>query len=301
MSFNFTCSVSGLPIAGGEPVRLILLQSSAFDIHNEYAAGNDSKWYPRALPIRARYDEYGSVKDVDPRDAAICQNWLDGMMLDLIARDAGERPNDPAVFIGMSFEQLIKALVLGRVKVRSLLDASDPWPGRPTSLCVETAMVREDVWRVLCRMTCAFDIRPDLSGDLQAFRKAAREAWSFYQKQQKLLPLEHRIGLEWVNREIDNPVMWFLSKTEHRNPLAFGPINSWQIFAEQEHTTVEVTNFLATLAQMSLVYFVLQNLRHNWRPGRRTGPQFGEWGTHVEFLKALLRIAEKKAKARYAR
>jgi hypothetical protein len=62
-SFDYTCAISGLPIAGGEAVRYLLLTQNPY--HRGVKAGSfvcysTDHWFPRVFPIRAKYNDYGS-------------------------------------------------------------------------------------------------------------------------------------------------------------------------------------------------------------------------------------------------
>jgi len=49
-------------------------------------------------------------------------------------------------------------------------------------------------------------------------------------------------------------------------------------------------------AEFAFIQRVLSTTRHHWEPSYSCGPQFGEWASHVERLKATLGVAEKHAK-----
>jgi len=113
-SFDFTCAVSGLPIAGGTPVRLLLLQSSPFGPAGDDVGDGERSWYLRALPVRGQYNDCGSITDVDKRDAAIAQNWLDGLGVDMIEQGWGDNT--------CQFDELLEALWERQVRVSATLE-----------------------------------------------------------------------------------------------------------------------------------------------------------------------------------
>lgn len=124
-SFAFTCAISRLPIEAGDRVRYILLQSSPFSDSGNYARGELS-WYIRALPVRASYNDYGTIEDIEPDDVAICQNWLDGLKIDMIEKGWGDNTcHDVPVRHEMTFDELREALWERRVEVRPELRADE--------------------------------------------------------------------------------------------------------------------------------------------------------------------------------
>ena len=76
-SWHATCNLSQLPITPGTKVRVLFLGRCPYsmDPGNEMqlSSGDNSKercystdfWYPRTIPIKAVYDDYGRVTGID--------------------------------------------------------------------------------------------------------------------------------------------------------------------------------------------------------------------------------------------
>lgn len=123
--FAATCAASDLPIPGGTPIRVLLLTQSP------YVADEGDSWDLRAPPIRATYNSYGGIEDINPEDACILQMWLNALEVDLVERGVGDNQvHDLATRKGMTVEALCDALSEGRVLVRQ--DVKNFWhPERP--------------------------------------------------------------------------------------------------------------------------------------------------------------------------
>lgn len=114
-----TCVISHLPINAGEKVRYILLQASPFSNCGKDANAN-TRWYMRDFPIKAEYNDYGSVENVNKEDDFIYQHWLNGLKVDLIEKGVGDNSyHDIAVSSQMSFSDLLEVLVQKRLEVHS--------------------------------------------------------------------------------------------------------------------------------------------------------------------------------------
>ncbi len=123
-SFSMTCSVSGLGISGGTPVRCILLTSSPYVNDDPRQA-----WILRTPPIRAVYNSYGTVEDVHKDDKFIADLWLRGLREDIVEKGLGDNSaHDVPTSKDMTFEELLDAIREGRVQVRQ--DTKHFW-GRP--------------------------------------------------------------------------------------------------------------------------------------------------------------------------
>lgn len=120
--FSFTCAVSGLPIGHGDPVRYMLLTRNPY---GERACYMHDDWFPRTLPIRAKYNDYGSIEDIE--EGPLRDLIMEGLQRDLHEQGWGDNSvHDVPVKIDMTFEKLLEALWEERVKVRRKVDTF--WP-----------------------------------------------------------------------------------------------------------------------------------------------------------------------------
>lgn len=113
-SFSYTCTISGLPIEAGDEVRILLLSESPY---NEMVCTINDRWFPRGFPLKAKYNDYGSVEEVEEGPAR--DLWLDALKIDLRKRGWGDNSaHDVPTSKDMSFDDLLNAVQEGRVKVR---------------------------------------------------------------------------------------------------------------------------------------------------------------------------------------
>lgn len=81
--WNETCAITNLPIRAGDPVVLMFLSKVMHSTEQDHAGHcyANSVWTPRALPIYGKYDDYGSLEDIQE-----CYNThyiLDSMQMDI--------------------------------------------------------------------------------------------------------------------------------------------------------------------------------------------------------------------------
>lgn len=117
-SFDYTCAVSGLPIHSGDEVRFLLLSGNPYgENKGSRACTMHDWWFPRTFPIRAVYNEYGSVEKVEEGPAR--DIWLDALKIDLVSRGWGDNSvHDVPTSPDMTFEELLGAIQEGRILVR---------------------------------------------------------------------------------------------------------------------------------------------------------------------------------------
>jgi hypothetical protein len=126
-SFSYTCTISGLPIEAGDKVRYFLLTENPYE--DSRACAPTDLWFPRTFPIRAKYNDYGSVEDIE--EGPLKDTWLEGLKLDLSERGWGDNScHDVPTSKDMTFDALLEAIVEGRVRVSREVDY-DVLNGRP--------------------------------------------------------------------------------------------------------------------------------------------------------------------------
>lgn len=126
-SFSVTCSVSGLGISAGTPVRCLLLTESPYGDEDPRMT-----WIVRTPPLRAAYDDYGSIEDVHPDDEFIAALWLRGLREDVVERGLGDNScHDVPVAVDMSFGDMLAAIQERRLCVSQ--DAQNFW-ARPRGI-----------------------------------------------------------------------------------------------------------------------------------------------------------------------
>jgi hypothetical protein len=109
-SYDFTCAASGLAIHARTPVRALLL-----------ASRNGGAWTPRTYPVRAVYDDYGSIESVEP--GVLQDLWLEGLKLDLV--ENGPTTHRTYALKDMDFNQLLSAVQANQVKVQKTWHTRD--------------------------------------------------------------------------------------------------------------------------------------------------------------------------------
>jgi hypothetical protein len=114
-SFADTCCVSGLPIEAGDEVRYFLLMENPY-CSGGFVCESYGRWVPRTWPIKARYNDYGSIEDWE--EGPVMESFMQGLQLDLVEVGVGDNSiHDVSARKDMTFPQLLEAIWEGRVKV----------------------------------------------------------------------------------------------------------------------------------------------------------------------------------------
>ncbi len=117
-SFNSACIVSGLPIEAGDKVRFLILARSALhpdgNDHPHYVNG---RWQLFGVPVRAEYNDYGSVENIE--DGYAKSFLLSRLRAHSVEIGVGDNQcHDSEVVEEMDEEAWLDALWEGRVRVR---------------------------------------------------------------------------------------------------------------------------------------------------------------------------------------
>lgn len=114
-SFAFTCCVSGLPIEVGDEVRYFLLTENKY---GELACYVHDHWNPRTWPIKAKYNDYGSIEDWE--EGPLVDAIIEGFRLDLIEKGTGSNQyHDVPIRKKMTFKNVLDAVKEDRLTVDS--------------------------------------------------------------------------------------------------------------------------------------------------------------------------------------
>lgn len=114
--FNATCIVSGLAIEAGDPVRFLALTESGYYNGNDHICYVTGRWQPRTAPLRAEYNDYGSIENV--QESLSERVFFKLFDLDVIEKGVGDNQcHDVHVRKGMSQDEWLTALWEGRVFV----------------------------------------------------------------------------------------------------------------------------------------------------------------------------------------
>lgn len=82
--WNETCALSHLPIrAGDEVVFLVLTRTPYFDHEARTGCYIGDHWFPRTLPLFAKYNDYGSIEDWTPTEVPLIESIVEGFRRDL--------------------------------------------------------------------------------------------------------------------------------------------------------------------------------------------------------------------------
>lgn len=150
-SFSYTCTVSSLPIAAGDPVRYFLLTENPYE--DSRSCLMHDLWFPRTFPLKGTYDDYGGVEDIEAGPGP--DVWVEGFQRDLVERGWGDNScHDMAIRKkGLTFSLLMEALQENRLLVvrdtstveprsmRKLMRTKIP-VGVPTRNRVETRLTK---------------------------------------------------------------------------------------------------------------------------------------------------------------
>jgi hypothetical protein len=113
-SFASTCAVSGIPLEVGDPVHWYLLTENPYD---KLVCYSHDMWFPRSWPVRATYNDYGSIESYDDKCPSIV-SIVEALKHDMVERGMGDNScHDVPTAKGMTFEATLEAVWEKRIQV----------------------------------------------------------------------------------------------------------------------------------------------------------------------------------------
>ena len=274
-SFSYTCALSELTIASGDPVLLVALAGTNSGLNS----GACSRFELAFPPMKAVYDDYGFVEDIETtpfHDACARQRGYDSALK--YAKDLGE----------------------GKVV------AADAYH---SEVKITFCLARQDAWEAMLDMPCEW--RGLGSADATAARPlaaaAARQGSSFLAAATDDPAQAHAdpqrvifsLGMK-LCKEVD-PQSAFgsifsrsLFKT-HGYEMFYGGSLLSAFAIELPNENAELRDFedaLLLCAQATLINMAMHSLRKVWIDRDSSGPQFGEPALQWLWARKLLDLSD---------
>jgi len=312
--WNNTCQISQLPIMAGDPVRFMLLTKSPYR-GDEFKSPGEEKtnqpngdagregvysgnfWYPEFVPVRAEYNDYGSVQSLDVK----CHNWQ--YWQETINERIVEYPlgpnqyHDPASTKGMSVEDLLNVLQEGRLRFKE--------PYYRVAVPVSQTMIREDVFESILSIRLEDEETWWLNKDGDPFTPE-----TIYEHGMKMFsaphPKSHIIkgiaGMEDLFDDLDYGRANYFSSGMHESEGERGvkPYRAWIRKGLKDGTlkleSPEFKALIKDIADFMYVRSVHANLRLTWHPGTGQGSQSSNFQMAKQFHRNIANIAIKARK-----
>lgn len=323
-SYHTTCNISQLPIVPGDPVRVLFLGKCPYsmDPRNPQAIGEGSNsregcyptdfWYPRTVPLKAKYDDYGRVRDVEK---GLGQDiFWEQLQDDIYEVDAGEnRFHDPASSKKMDWDQMWWVVEEGRLRTKRVY----PDEHNHVAVPVCAVMIREDVWQAMLALKNPFEGHEYVNGK--------------YEYSPLTLDFYKSIMLKAINKVLSKPMSDWEKKyaletgssrfrysmhfqglfLDHNNPAG---TNGYEFYLQRLIEKIEAglltldspeaKDLIHSIAEIQHVKGMFTALRKTWHPGTGRGSQNSEYETNAQFHHAMALIgyrAAEKMNEDYAR
>lgn len=312
-SYDVTCNISQLPITGGTPVRVLFLGRCPYsmDPQNEAALGSGdngregcystSFWYPRMVPLKAKYYDYGQVTNVE--DGLNQLLFWEQLGKDLWKVDQGPNPyHDPASSHNMDWDKMWDVVTEGRLRIKNQYARDDGFKAVP----VCAVMIREDVWQALLALQ-----NPWKGYSRRDSYKLVALTLDYYKSQMTeaiktilAVPLtewDH----EYAKTHPDyRPFRYYSAFQElfldNNNPagalgLEFYLRGLIDAIEAGEYTleSPEIQEMIERIAEVQHVKSMYSALRRTWFPGTGQGSQANEFLAEAQFHHAMAMIGYK--------
>lgn len=309
-SWHATCNISQLPITPGTPVRVLFLGRCPYsmDPENEMklGEGNNSRegcystdfWYPRTVPLKAVYDDYGCVRDVET-GLALDILWKQ-LAEDLLEVPQGKNPyHDPPTAKGMNWDQMWDAATEGRLRVNGNYGSVDygrtpdgepdfrnTTPSKPRALPVCAVMIREDVFQAMLKLESPVHFfnrrkedyeRSEVENYVEMFTKTVNHKSVFHD------PALARSEVGGFFRNMNPPFSL---------GLGFYMEELWLMVQSKTTTATapEAQKLIRQLAEFAHIHFLFSALRKTWHPGTGCGSQSEEYEVCAQFHESVANI-----------
>ncbi len=298
-SFHTTCNISQLPITPGTPVRVLFLQRNQWSMdpvrQDALGEGNNSRegcystdwWRPWNAPLRAVYDDYGRVAQVE-QGLGLEMFWA-FLRANLYEVQAGSNEyHQPASYKEMDWDHMWWVAAEGRLRLKRSSNNHKAVP-----LCA--VMIREDVWKAMLALSSGTQIYLEENNNL------VHTSIAFYMKQLK----------EYLKNMIESNSDDFFRTYAAREKLRdiFGCRDmlgdSWAARLEFIVNQMKLGNIafedpdlvslLQAIAELQHVKDLYETLRRTWHPGSGMGSQSTNYIESAHFHHAMAMVGYRMA------
>jgi hypothetical protein len=296
-SFHTTCNISQLPILPGDKVRVLFLLKSiyAVDPPNKMLLGNGKNgregtystdfWVPWNIPLKAVYDDYGRVRDVEEGPNL---QLFHACLREMLAQvPQGENPyHDPATVVDMDWEQMWWAAQEGRLRLK----LSSPQPDYPDGLPLCAVMIREDIWQAMFKVRLSPDwyqkssptvasISKELLELIVAKDKERLDKFPFFVNEYGLNQAMRRFSIE--ASPLQRGLGTFLFKAKESFPV----------------DSDEMKTVIRSTAELCYIGMLYNDIRRTWHPGTGLGSQGANFETTAHFHHLVAEVAYRNEEA----
>lgn len=288
-SFHTTCNISQLPILPGDKVRVLFLLKSiyAVDPPNKMLLGgwkngregtySTDFWTPWNIPLKAVYDDYGRVRDVEKGpNLQLFHACLREMLAEV---PEGKNPyHDPATSVDMDWEQMWWAAIEGRLRLK----LSAPQPDYPDGVPLCAVMIREDIWQAMFKVRLSPDWLQKCSPTVTSISKELLELVAAKEELDKFPFITNEYGFGQAMRRfsLEPPPLQrglgtFLFKAKESFPI----------------DSSEMKAVIRSTAELCYVGMLYNEIRRTWHPGTGLGSQGVQFETTAHFHHLVAEVA----------
>lgn len=298
-SFHTTCNISQLPITPGTPVRVLFLQRNQWSMDPTNPAalggGNNSRegcystdwWRPWNAPLKAVYDDYGRVDQVE-QGVGLEMFW-GFLRANLYEVEAGSNQyHEPSSSKEMDWDHMWWVAAEGRLRLKR-----SSYDHKAVPLCA--VMIREDVWKAMLALSSGTQIY------LEENENCVNTSIAFYVEQ-----LNSYLK-NMVESDKDDFFRTYESREKLRNVFGCRDLlgDGWHPRLEfivnlikSGNITFEdpsLLSLLQSIAELQHIKDLYGTLRRTWHPGSGMGSQSTEYLASAHFHHAMAMVGYRLA------
>lgn len=209
-SWNESCFLTGMSLSPGEKVRWMVITKAPY--RTSKGCYTTAFWFPRALPLRGEYDDYGNAKIYD-KDSIFAKQLLESFQTDLVEKEGDEYRHSEITKANVSLESLMDWFHEEKVEV-----VDSKYCTEPRILATTSIMISERAWQGLMGMTLKHDWKKS-TYSLANFKKDAHTFANKADKIAKKLRKENKFNPGSIIRDEDRMYGQYYFKMELKKAL----------------------------------------------------------------------------------
>lgn len=258
-------------------------------------------WYPRTVPLKAVYYDYGDVNEVE--DGLALDLFWKQLKADILAVEAGKNSyHEPASNLDMVWSQMWWVAREGRLRVNgahgridygdgeSILDRyENSKPSKPEALPVCVVLIREDVYQSMLKLSLDGEFMYDSESKttkaltleylFNRVRDALQPKSKYYSKELARAEMVRNAGLGNINPPFTLGLDFYLD-------AAAEMVETGKVAADSP----EMEMLLQQIAEIAFINLIFSSIRKTWHPGTGCGSQSANYEITAQFHEAMANI-----------
>lgn len=287
--WNGTCMLTHLPIIAGDPVVAFLIEVTPAAASGSAPCYSNDRGAPLTTPIKAKYNDYGSIEDIEPHSEVLAMSFLN--IDNLKTATAGDEADDGEEAINFASLESIcsNGAERGKLRVGSIFSQTPSEAG--------LALIHRGAFEALVAASAAQKDYKGVASRDRVERELDEALAKWLAREAKRAKIESQGDAKKVKEELDDLRFEEMSEEMNGRQKLFASMNGGHVAYSSRLTQNSAAlsaamdpESRAALVEMRLFCEGLSSGRMDWQVSPGAGSQDGDFDIQIAVAEAARAI-----------